>query len=256
MVIYLETVMGLNFLVDFLLILGTNRLSGVTADWKRTAAAAALGGIYGGMCLVPGFGFLGNMLWRLVSLGLMGMIAFGWNRNAPARCGVFLLLALALEGLASAVGRSDFPALILCAVILLLLCRFSFRNPPLAGECVPLEIGFGGKRLRLKALRDTGNTLRDPVTGEPVLVISADAAHTLTGLTLEQLRHPMETLTQGRIPGLRLIPYRSVGGGGFLLAKVFSDVKLGARCQKAVIAFDTGNLGRTDGFQALTGGNG
>lgn len=255
MVIYLDTVMGLNFLVDFLLMLGTNQLSGFPADWKRAAAAAALGGIYGGVCLIPGFHFLGNALWRLVSLGLMGTIAFGWSRSALKRCGVFLLLALALGGLASSMGRSDFPGLVLCASMLWLLCRFSFRNSVSAGEYIPLEITHEEKKLCLRALRDTGNTLRDPVTGEPVLVISAEAAGALTGLTMEQLSRPMETLAQGRIPGLRLIPYQTVGGGGLLLAKVFPDVKLGTRHQKAIVAFDTGSLGKVDGFQALTGGN-
>ena len=45
MKIYLDLVVILNFLVDFLLLLGTNRLSGFPASPLRAAAAAALGAL-------------------------------------------------------------------------------------------------------------------------------------------------------------------------------------------------------------------
>ena len=69
--VYLDLVMLLNFLVDFLLLLGTNRLSGFPAAPGRCALAAVFGSIYAGCCLLPGFRFLGNFLWRCVSLCLM-----------------------------------------------------------------------------------------------------------------------------------------------------------------------------------------
>ncbi len=60
MYLYLDVVAILNFLVDFLLILGTNRLTGFPPEYWRSAAAAGLGGVYGAACLLPGFSFLGN----------------------------------------------------------------------------------------------------------------------------------------------------------------------------------------------------
>ena len=122
MKVYLDLVMLLNFLVDFFLLLGTNRLSGFPADLKRTAAAAALGGLYGGACLLPELRFLGNLLWRTVFLVLMAVLAFGWNRSAVRRAGVFLLLTMALGGLALSFGRGALTSL-LAAVGMWLLCR-------------------------------------------------------------------------------------------------------------------------------------
>ena len=77
MAVYLDLVMLLNFLVDYLLLLGTNRLSGSPMTPGRCALAAVLGSVYAGACLLPGFRFLGNFLWRCVSLGLMAVLAFG-----------------------------------------------------------------------------------------------------------------------------------------------------------------------------------
>lgn len=254
MAVYLDLVVGLNFLVDFLLILGTNRLAGYPPGWKRAALAAALGGVYSGACILPGFRFLGNTLWRMVSLGLMASIAFGWNPGAVKRGGIFLLLAMALGGIAVSFGKGDFLTLVLAAAVVWLLCRIAFGSGVGEREYVPLEITYAQRKERMMALRDTGNTLRDPITGEQVLLISPEIACRLTGLTREQLRFPLETLARRPIPGLRLIPYRAVGhSGGMLLALRFEDVKIGSRKQSAIVAFASEGLGGGS-YQALTGG--
>lgn len=257
MAVYLDLVMVLNFLVDFLLFLGTNRLSGFPAEGWRCAGASLLGAVYSGACLLPGFRFLGNLLWRCVSLGLMGILAFGWKAGALKRSGIFLLLSMAMGGIALSLGRGDVFSLVLCALVCLVLSLVSFGGQIGGREYVPLKIRYQGRSVSLIALKDTGNALRDPVTGEPVLIIAPEAAARLTGLTTEQLQHPLETLALAPVPGLRLIPYRSVGNpGGFLLAKRFADVTIGDKTRNALVAFAGEGLGKGESYQALTGGTG
>ena len=257
MAVYLDLVMVLNFLVDFLLLLGTNRLAGFPAGIWRCAGASVVGALYSGICFLPGFRFLGNLLWRCVSLCLMGGVAFGCNSAALKRGGIFLLLSMAMGGVALSLGRADMPSLMLCASICLLLSLVSFGGQIGGKEYIPLRIVYEGRTASMIALKDTGNTLRDPVTGEQVLVISADIARRLTGLTPEQLRHPLETLPLRPVPGLRLIPYQSVGNaGGFLLAKRFDDVTIGNKKQSALVGFAAEGLGKGEMYQALTGGMG
>ncbi len=252
--VYLDLTVLLNFLVDWLLLSGTNRLSGFPQEGKRTLAAAALGGLYGGACLLPGFRFLGNLLWRTVSLGLMGAIAFGLGAAAWKRSGVFVLLTMALGGVAASLHRSNIPALVLGAGGIWLLCRTAF-GASLGQEYIPITLTYGGSQVKLTALRDTGNTLRDPISGEPVLVISPEAARQLTGLTAEQLGKPMETMMHRPIPGLRLIPYRAVGqGGSFLLGLKVPEAVAGGRKCSTIVAFAPEGFGRGEGYQALAGG--
>ena len=255
MVIYLDLVMLLNFLVDFLLLLGTNRLAGFPAGGWRCALAALLGAVYSGACLLPGMQFLGSILWRSVSLGLMGVLAFGGTASALKRTGIFLLLTMAMGGAALGVGKGDFFSLVLCALLCLMLSVVSFGGQVGGREYVPLQISQDGRTVNLIALKDTGNTLRDPVTGEPVLVISGQIAARLTGLTEEQLRHPLETLAAQPLSGLRLIPYHSIGNGGsFLLGKRFSEVTIAGVRRSALVAFAAEGLGKGECYQALTGG--
>lgn len=253
--IYVDGVMAINFGVDLLLLLGTNCLAGFPTQRGRLVLASLLGAAYSGVCLLPDFRFMGNLLWRIVCLLLMGSIAFGWNRSALRRCGVFTLLSLALGGFAVSLNRSNAATLLLGAGGLWLLCRIAFGEPVGSRRYVPLEICHGDRKVSLLALQDTGNTLRDPITGEQALVISPEAAEELTGLTSQQLSHPLQTMTAGVCPGLRLIPYRAVGqGGGMLLAMRFSDVTIGSRRQSALVAFAPEGFGKQEAYQALTGG--
>ena len=252
MTVYLEGVFLLNFLVDFLLLLGAGRLCGYRAGWKRALAAAVLGGIYASACLLPGFSFLGNLLWRIVSLAIMALICYGMSISALRRGLVFALLSFALGGAVMGIGKGGIRGVLSAAAIVCLLCCFGFWDKNGGATYIPVELCYGKKRLHLTALRDTGNTLRDPVTGGQVLVIGADAAGQLTGLTQAQLERPVESM--GALPGLRLIPYRSIGSSGFLLAMRFQNVKIGTWQGCSVVAFAPDQLSREGAYQALTGG--
>ena len=254
MQIYLDLVMLLNFLVDFLLILGTNRLCGYPFGAKRASLSALFGSIYAGICLLPGFAFLGNFLWRAVSLGFMSAIAFGFTKNAVRRGVVFTLLCMAMGGVALVVNSRGFWSVFFSGAGVCLLCAIGFRNKLGVQSFVPVELKYGEKKMRLTALQDTGNTLRDPVTGNDVLIVGADVAQKLIGLTRSQLRSPVEFLDA--MPGLRLIPYRTVGqGSGFLLALRLSEVKIGNQQRNTLVAFAPEGLHSEGAYQALTGGS-
>ncbi len=255
MTVYLDLVSALNFLVDFLLFLGTNRLCGYPPRWGRMSLGALLGGIYGGICLIPGFSFLGNFLWRVVFLLLIGSISFGFSISGIRRTLVFLLLSMALGGIALASGNQSFWGLLWASLGLTAICVFGFRTRLGATSYVPVELQLGEKSIHITALLDTGNQLQDPITGRPVLVVGAEIANRLTGLTGQELSAPIETISRGNFPGLRLVPYHCVGqSGGMLLALRIPKVKIGNWKGSSLVAFSPVNLCTDGAYQALTGG--
>ena len=238
--------------VDLLLLLGVSRLISSQVQLPRVLAASLLGGVYANWCLIPGFHFLGNLFWRLVFLGLRGILAYGLDRSSVRPCVFYALLSMALGGVVDLLGGSNVMSLLLGLGILLVLCFLGLPGE-LRGRYVPVELLYGPNHMKLTALRDTGNTLQDPITGKSVLVIGADAACKLTGLTREQLRSPVESL--GAIPGLRLIPYRTVGQcSGFLLALRIPKVKIGTWQGSSLVAMAPECVGSEYTYQALTGG--
>lgn len=253
MVVYLDLVILLNFAVDYLLLLGTNRLSGFPPGFLRCALAAALGGIYSGLCMLPGASVLGSPLGRVVSLGLMGISAFGCNWAAGKRICVFLILAMALGGIALSIGRGHISGLLMCAGLQLLLCHLAFPEG-LGKRFRSIRLTLGDNTVTAFALVDTGNTLTDPVTGEPVVVLSPKLAESLTGLTRAQLADPAATMAQPPVPGLRLMPFRTVGVQGLLLCLRIRDAEVDGRKQSLLVAFAPEGFGKGETYQALTGG--
>ena len=251
--IYLDLLIILNFLVDFCLLVGTNRLAGYPNGIKKCILGGILGGLYAAVCLMPGFRFLGNELWRLVFLVCIGGVAFGWNRSGFQRGAIFLLLSLALGGIAAGMDGKSFFGLVTAVGMIWLLCRMGFRSGQ--KEYVPIELEWKDQRLSLIALRDTGNNLKDPISGESVLVAGADVGEKLLGLTSHQLAHPVETMASGCIPGMRLIPYTAVGQpGGILLAVRFQGAKIGNTYGNPLVAFAPEVLARGEVYQMLAGG--
>ena len=251
--VYMDLVILLNFLVDFLLLVGTNRIVGYPNGIKRCLFSAILGGVYAGACMLSGFHFLGNGLWRMICLLFMGVIAFGWNRSGVQRGAVFLLLSMALGGVASGFNAKSFWTLVGASVLVWILCRMGFRSGQ--KEYVPIELKWNDRSMNLVALRDTGNNLRDPITGESVLVAGADVAEKLLGLNAHQLSHPVETLASGVVPGIRLLPYHAVGQpGGMLVAVRFRGAKIGSTYGNPLVAFAPEVLAKGEVYQMLTGG--
>lgn len=254
MQIYGDVVMGLNFGVDYLLLMAADRLAGIPSPRGRRAVGAGIGAAYSGLCLAPGFYFLAGWVWRLVFLGLMAWAAFGRDRSALRRCGIFVVLSMALGGMALGIGTGKISALIPAGAALWALCRFAMTA---VGEqkCIPVVLRHSGKELRLLALRDTGNTLRDPITGEPVMVAGADVARELLGWSREEIVRPVETISKQMEPGMRLIPYRAVGQTGSLLPALrFRDAWVGNRKKDVLVAFAPEELGGGEGYRMLTGG--
>lgn len=252
MTVYADGVFLLNFLVDFLLLMGAGRLCGGTANWKRALLGAAFGGVYAAACLFPGFFFLGNILWRIVSLATISLITFGLTRSALRKGLVFAFLSFALGGVVLGMGKGGVLGIVSAAGVMFLICLLGFRGQRVRTAYIPVELSHGGKSYHLTALQDTGNTLRDPVTGQQVLVVAADIASQLTGLTRQQLQKPIESLSA--LPGLRLIPYRCLNGSSFLLAMRFHNVRIGSWKGSTLVAFAPDGLSPDENYQALTGG--
>ena len=252
---YQYTVVLLKFLVDFLLLVSANRLCGYPPGWIRAAIAAAVGALYTASCLLPELYFLGNIIWRIVTLLLMSWAAYGANKSGLRRGVIFLLLSMALTGASLMIGRRSSWSMLAAAGMLFLLCAIGFRNRIGHMGYVPVELYYGDRHLTLTALHDTGNMLFDPVSGKPVLIVCAKTAQKLTGLTEKQLKDPVSVMEKPPLPGLRLVPYRSIGqSGGLLLALRLQQVKIGSWSGSSLVAFAPDKLCADGAYQALTGG--
>ena len=94
---------------------------------------------------------------------------FGWSSGVI----VFTLLNLSLGRIAD--RENEILSILLGAAGLGLSCLVLGKRH----QYIPVELTCSGQTVTLTALRDTGNTLRDPITGRQVLIVDADIAKKL-----------------------------------------------------------------------------
>jgi len=255
LVVYLDIVILLNFAVDFLLILSTNRLTAYPDNIIRSLLGALIGSLYSASCLLPGVTFLKSWPCSVVCAAIISIVAFGWNSSTIRRGALFALLSVALGGIAAGLDSINVLSLILSGLGMFLLCAVSIINPLLNTRYVKVELVWKDRKYPLVALADTGNTLKDPITGAQVLVVNPQVAKNLLQLTQKQLLNPIETIQSAKLPGLRLIPYRSVGNpNGLMLGIRMDRVIINGQSVGNVIAFSPEEFGNGDHYQALAGG--
>ena len=243
---YIGFVMLLSFSVYFLLLMGTGKLCGLAPGVKNTIAASALGSCYSGICLLPINDWLSAEPARLVVLFLIAFLSYGLQFQTIS---AFVLTTIVLDGITGGMENCGVWSMVIAGACVLLLCVFSGNENK---DYIKMELHHNGKTMRVLAFRDTGNTLRDPVTGETVLVVSPEVAETLVGLNRSQIADPIGSVTM--VPGLRLVPYHTIGTDhGLMLAIRIADVRVGNRSQSKIVAFAPESFFGSGKFQALTG---
>ena len=235
MTLYLDEQLIMELLIDYFLLLGTAKVCALPYRRLRFLAGAVLGAAWSCASLLPGMGWLTLPVMRPVLAMGMTVIAF-WGERRLLRCfGAFLGVSALFGGAVYAAGllrvsqagggagpllRLDMRVLVLAFAVswaaVSVLFRAGVKNASRHIRDVTVE--RGGRTVRLRALEDTGNSLMDPITGCAAFVAEAAAPRDLfPGPDGELLRGPPAEAAL-RIPGMRLIPYSGVGGGGLLLA--------------------------------------
>lgn len=205
--LYIDMFFVVNFTMDMLLLLLLKKAMASPAGYKRLMAGAALGAVL--TCIAVVMLKKRSLLEFIVFHGVINvsMIKAGlglkWGRELLRGWVVLYIESFLLGGVFQFVrqyirlGSLFFVLAVisyyLVAVIWKLLLFFSEK-----GNCYcEVEIFFGGRSCRIKALIDTGNTLYDTVSNDPVSVIDKKSLMQLT-----KGKHPEQ---------FRYIPYHSIG---------------------------------------------
>ena len=280
-VVYLDSVFVLNGLMDYLLALCAARLAGIPLRRRRYLLAGLLGGAYAAAVFLPGLGFLSAPPVKAAAGVLLALAAYGGERKLLRLTLLFFTVSCALAGCVLALGMLagggvpavngifytdvDAKVLLIAGAAAYLVLTVVFRaaaGKGIRGRLVPVRVCLQGRTADLTALCDTGNSLRDPVSGSPVLVVSPGQ---LAGILPRQVRQLLE---RGEDPvrlleplvaaapqlKFRLLPYQAVGvAGGLLLALRSGWVEVaGRRYAGLTVALSPTELGT--GYGALWGG--
>ena len=283
-VVYLDAFLVLNVVVNWLLLLCAGALDGAAVSRWRCLAAAVLGAGWAALALLPSWGFLEHPACKAGAAVLMLLTAYGRSDRLLRTGALFLVLSCAFGGgllllsmvqqrpglsagvLSSRLGmRGILIAAALSYGLLSVLLRGQFTHTRSRGELQTLTLHRAGRSVQLLALRDTGNTLRDPLTGRPVVVVEGARLKPLlpevSSLDGGSLSDPVEFLKtlEGQNDSLRLqlLPYRTVGvASGMLLALRMDRAEYGSHTYRdCLTALSPTPLSDGGGYCALIGGS-
>ena len=227
MVIYLDVYFFINFLADALLLKLVQKSMGQMRKNRWILLGAAVGG--GGACCL--LLCRGHQFWEMAGCLLLAMlmcwVSFGWKngktflRELLVLYGFGLLLGGALGAIATrwpygivkeAAQRHTgylplavwLAAVFGCYGVLRLFMKLygEYRIRP---QKLKVTIVWGDRRWELTGIVDTGNTLRNPGSGEPVIVVQKDI------LESEGLDSILMASGGEAAAGLCVIPYQAVG---------------------------------------------
>lgn len=256
-VVYLDKIFFGNLLVNWAILWSAGRLSHVRASHFRILAGAFLGGVYSVALFLPGVDYLFSFYAKF-TVSLL-MVAAAFAPLPPRRfilcLAFFYLVSFTLGGLVmgvtyffsstavpgqvssyfEAVSRHLWPGL--AAALLLLLTSVAvlpgyFKNRRgIEAVKLPVTVYMDGRKVTLRGLVDTGNSLCDPVSGEPVVVVEHSAIKDVlpgpmkeTGAfsrdAVSVIESMMNTPWSGR---LRLIPFQSLGNDHGILLGIKPD---------------------------------
>ncbi|MBE6985418.1 MAG: hypothetical protein E7434_07430 [Ruminococcaceae bacterium] len=272
MTVYVDAVLALNFCVNYLLLRGTARLGASAARRRNSALAALLGAAYAVAVYVPSLAWLRLFPMKLIVAGLMLLCAFGMKRSTWRLAAVFAVLSLVLCGAIFGVqmlqGKPflyknsllfpvSFASVLLTAFAVSLACRLLLpRLSHAANSVIRLEVTVDGKTVEISALRDSGNTLVDPVSGKDVLTANWAVAGILLPekLSAQDFLQPAVLALRLKKYAPRLIPYRAVGVENGLLLALPCKITHNDHTVSSLIAFSPTPLSDGGAYDALTGG--
>ncbi len=228
--------------MDFLCLFLTSKLLCRTLSLPRAIAAATLGGIYAVLELVALPDTALGIVFDIGFCVLMCLVAFFSFRekisNLLLLSATYILASALLGGIMTACfsllnryappvseENADIPVWIFCLVTITSALATFFGGRHLRKKAntasAEAEIFFDGRRLTLQAMCDSGNLLRDPVSGRPILLVDNKIAAPLFPRITPPENWTPETvasLPTTLCARIRLIPTTSVGGTRMLIA--------------------------------------
>ncbi len=274
MVIYADSLMLLNAMINYLVLLLTAKISGEIIKRKRLLLAAGLGAIYALAVLFPLFYPLSGWAGKATVCFAMALIAFGWGRRLVKLSLMTIGVSLAFAGAAMVVSLMggnmmanistmyipvDMKTLIVVTAAVYGGMGVIFKNTASrqARSIGLAEITVLNKSISLRYLPDTGNSLTDPVTNQPVTVVTMEVLKRLTGMAAEA--DPVTLLYSFRRAypeaKTRLIPFCTVGSsGGMMMALKCDSIKLdGREIKGGLIAFSPNTICDDGSYEAISG---
>ena len=256
MTVYLDIVLLENLCMNYIILFATGYIMKLKMKQLRLVLSAMLGGIYAVIAYIEILPIYSSFGMKILLSVLMVHIAYNSKniKNLLKQLVVFYLISFAFGGSAFAllyfvrpqdilirngvyVGTYPIKIALLGGIVGFIITYIAFKvvKTKLHKKDIiyNIEIHIKEKTLKLKEMLDTGNMLKDPISGMPVIVVTKEELYSILP---EKLLDNIDKLIGGEAENLleqveekeiftrfRMIPFSSVGKQNGIMLGFKSD---------------------------------
>lgn len=292
MTIYLDIILLENLLMNYIIVFATGLIIKVKIKQLNLILASLIGAVYSVLSYLTAMQIYSNFLLKLILSICMVYVAFK-SKNIKALLKhliLFYLTSFAFGGCAFAllyyirpqdvlmkngvyIGTYPLKIALLGGIVGFVIINIAFKviknKISKKDMFCEVEINFNHKVSNIKAMIDTGNLLKDPITGTNVIVVESekleeiipkDVLKNINHLLSGQLQEEREEM-QDYIARLRVIPFSSLGKQNGMLVGFKPDYVV-IKCEeiekemsKVIVGLYDKKLSKSNDYTGLVGIN-
>ncbi len=255
MTIYIDIVFFENLIMNSIILIATGIILKQKLNWIRILLASSLGAIYSILSYISELKIYSNLILKIILSILIIYIAYNPQtiKKLWKSILIFYLTSFVFGGAAFALiyivkpqeilmknglflGTYPLKTVILAAVVafIVLVAAFTIVKSKISKKDMfcDIEIELNSKKIETRAMIDTGNLLKEPITNTPVIVMEhtllyecipkeiLDNLENVLGGDFEKIP---EEIKKEYISRLKLIPFSSLGKQNGMLVGIKAD---------------------------------
>lgn len=255
MTIYIDVVLFENLIMNTIILIATGIILKQKIKWLRIIPAGTLGAIYSIMTYISVLQIYSNMVLKIILSIIIIYIAYNPQtvKQLWKSILIFYLTSFVFGGAAFALiyivkpqdilmknglflGTYPLKTVILAAIVafIILITAFTIVKSKFNKKDMFCEIGveLNNKLIETKAMIDTGNLLKEPITNTPVIILEhtllydcmpKEILNNLDKILGGDFEAISEEIKQEYISRLKLIPFSSLGKQNGMLVGIKAD---------------------------------
>lgn len=243
MTMYIDIVIIENLIMNYIILYATGIIAKIKTKKLRLLISSAIGAIYVAIQYITNLKMYSNMIIKIILSILMVFIAFNPQsvKQMSKQLLLFYLTTFTFGGVATYliyvikpqniiikngmfvgtyVLKTIFLGAILGTIIIVIAFKISKNKMTKKDMLCKTKIKLEGKEITLNTMLDTGNMLKEPISGDPVIVVERTSLYEL--IPKEILNHSEEILggdfekipeniKKRYISKFKMIPFSSLG---------------------------------------------
>lgn len=277
-IIYVDFFFFINYFMNYIFLTVTALISSRPVSKIRINLASIIGSIYAFFSLINDYSSLNNILCILLAGFVMCILAFGFQniKNSTLNFLIMLISAFICAGCILAVnfiissnhGVNDSyythittSLIVTTGLLIKLFSSFILKGRCDGKEIVNVTIKTNERYISLRALKDTGNFLKDPINNRPVMIIGKKHILPLlkhevkTIIANENLNNAFEVLEKINAVDnghkFRLLPYHTIDKNTGYLLVFTAEIIIESQKSTTVIALNEHPISNEMQFDAI-----